>query len=761
MKIACIGGGPAGLYAALLLKQADPARSVSVFERSPADRGFGWGVVFSDQSLDCLHISHEPSYRDIVAHLERWDAIDIHFRGQRIRAAGHGFGGIARARLNRLLADRAEQAGVELRFDADGGSVDPRQWDLVIAADGAASSLRQAGAEHFRPRSVRGRSRFIWLGCRKLFDAFTFDFRETEWGWFTLHAYRHDPEWSTCIVETPEESWRAAGLDGADRARSLAFCEWLFAERLAGARLDAGLPRPDGCDWLVFNRVLCERWHHGNVVLLGDAAHTVHFSVGAGTRLAMEDAAALAEALSGIPDNAQAIADALARYQARRETEVLRLQNASRNRQEWFEHVVRHAAMEPLQFTYSLLTGSQRVGHASLRQRDPDFLDRVESWFAARAGSARVVPPMFTPFRLRGIELRNRVVVSPMAMYRCRDGLPGDFHLAHLAARAIGGAGLVMTEMTAVSPDARITPFCAGLWNEAQGAAWKRIVDCVHRDSPARIGLQLGHAGPKGSTRPPWEGEDLPLADGNWPLLAPSAQRWRNGSDLPRAMERSDMERVKADFVVAAQRADAAGFDLLELHCAHGYLLSAFLCPLSNRRDDDYGGPLANRLRYPLEIFTALRGTWPEEKPLIVRISAHDWVPGGNTDDDAVEIARAFKAAGADLIDVSSGQTSPDARPVYGRMYQTPFADRIRNEVGIATMAVGNITEADQVNTIVVAGRADLCALGRPHLADPMWTLHAAAAQGHADPAWPPSYLPGRDQLERALRPAATTEVAA
>ena len=488
------------------------------------------------------------------------------------------------------------------------------------------------------------------------------------------------------------------------------------------------------------------------MVLLGDAAHTVHFSVGSGTRLAMEDAIALVEAL-GREDS---MAAALVRYQERREPEVLRLQSASRNRQEWFEHVARYTRMASQQFAYSLLTSSQRVGHANLGARDPRYLADVETWFARETGGSAPLPPMFSPFRLRGLTLRNRVVVSPMATYRSNDGLPGDFHLAHLTARALGGAGLVMTEMTCVAPEARITPCCTGLWNDAQAAAWTRVVAAVHRESAARIGLQLGHAGPKGSTRPPWEGVDQPLESGNWPLLAASARPWRHYSNGPRAMDRADMDRIKAAFVAATARAVLAGFDVLELHCAHGYLLSSFLCPLSNHRDDEYGGSMENRLRYPLEVFAAMRAAWPTEKPMSVRISAHDWAPGGNTADNAVAMARAFKTAGADLIDVSSGQTTPDAQPVYGRMYQTPFADRIRNEVGIATMAVGNITEADQVNTIIVAGRADLCALGRPHLVDPMWTLRAAAAQGYADPAWPPCYLPGREQLTRQLQGAHT-----
>ncbi|MCK9284375.1 MAG: bifunctional salicylyl-CoA 5-hydroxylase/oxidoreductase [Rhodocyclaceae bacterium] len=756
MKIACIGGGPAGLYAAILLKQTDPARRVTVFERNRADESGGWGVVFSDRTLDALQRADAESHRAIFDALHRWEDIEIHFRGETIRCGGHGFSGIARARLLSILQGRAREVGVELRFGTE-THAESSAYDLIVAADGARSGIRESAREYFRPQERNGSTRYLWLGSDRRLDAFTFAFRETEWGWFNLHAYRYDAGHSTFIVEAPEAVWRAAGLDRADTAESIAFCEHLFAAQLDGARLQGGAPRRNGEDWLRFNHILCERWHHNNLVLLGDAAHAVHFSVGSGTKLAMEDAAALADCLRG----SDAIPLALAAYQARREPEVRRLQSAARNRQEWFENVARYTTLDPLQFSYSLLTSSQRIGHGNLRQRDADYVGKVERWFAARNAAADTPPPMFAPFRLRSLTLQNRVVVAPMAMYRCREGVPGDFHFTHFAARALGGAGLVMTEMTCVAPDARITPDCAGLWNEAQMLAWKRIVNWTHAESVARIGLQLGHAGPKGSTCPPWEGEDIALESGNWPLLAASAQPYRTGGQMPRAMTRTDMDAVKAAFIAAAERAVKAGFDLLELHCAHGYLLSSFLCPLSNRRDDAYGGVLRNRLRYPLEVFAALRAAWPAERPMAVRISAHDWAPGGNTADDAVAIARAFKAAGADLIDVSSGQTTVDAHPVYGRMYQTPFADRIRNEAGIATVAVGNITEADQINTIVAAGRADLCALGRPHLGDPMWTLRAAAAQGYADAVWPLSYLPGRDQLARLAERAATGESAA
>ncbi len=597
--------------------------------------------------------------------------------------------------------------------------------------------------------------------------AASFAFEETEHGWFQAHAYQYDADTSTFIVEAPEDVWARAGLEGMSQEEGIAFCERLFAKYLDGHRLMSNASHLRGSAiWIRFPRVVCRRWTHWSegpnrrrvpFVLLGDAAHTAHFSIGSGTKLAFEDGIALARELAAPPGD---LAAALGRYQDERSVEVAKLQNAARNSTEWFENVERYTALEAEQFAYSLLTRSQRISHENLRVRDPGFVARMEGWFAARADPpAAPAPPMFTPFRLRGLVLPNRVVVSPMAQYSCAGGMPDDYYLVHLGSRAHGGAGLVFTEMVCVSADARISPGCAGLYDNAHAAAWQRIVDYVHARTPAKIALQLGHAGPKGSTQRGWEAAELPLphagdaltGERNWPLIAPSAMAYGPDNAVPRAMTREDMDRVKADFVRATRAGAACGFDWLELHCAHGYLLSAFICPLTNHRSDAYGGSLAGRCRYPLEVFRAMREVWPEERPMSVRISAHDWVAGGNTPVDAVEIARLFKAAGADLIDVSSGQTTRDAQPTYGRMYQTPFADRIRNEVGIATMAVGAIFEPDHVNSIVMAGRADLCAIGRPHLADPCWTLHAAAALGYDAMPWPRQYLAGKAQLERNL----------
>ena len=765
MRVLCIGGGPAGLYLALLLKKADPAHAVRVVERNRPYDTFGWGVVFSDQTLDNLAAADPETATAIAGAFNHWDDIDVHFRGRTITSGGHGFCGIGRKRLLNILQARCEALGVELVFETDvaDDAAAAREFgaDVVIASDGLNSRIRTRYAESYRPDIDERRCRFVWLGTKKLFPAFTFAFVETPHGWFQAHAYQYDGDTSTFIVETPEETWRAAGLDTMSQEDGIAYCERLFAPWLDGWRLMSNAAHLRGSAiWIRFPRVVCRTWVHWTavdgrdvpVILMGDAAHTAHFSVGSGTKLALEDAIALAGALG----SGGSMRDALQRYEATRSVEVLKIQNAARNSTEWFEHVARYTALEAEQFAYSLLTRSQRISHENLRLRDRGFVERMERWFAARTPApGRAVPPMFTPFTLRGLTLRNRVVVSPMAQYSCRDGTPDDYYLVHMGSRAHGGAGLVFTEMTCVAPDARISPGCAGMYAPEHVAAWKRIVDYVHARTPAKVALQLGHAGPKGSTQRGWEDADMPLPAGNWPLLGPSAIPYGPDNQVPRAMTRADMDRVRDEFVQAARGGADAGFDWLELHCAHGYLLSAFICPLTNRRDDEFGGSLANRCRYPLEVFRALRDVWPAERPMSVRISAHDWAEGGNTPDDAVEIARLFRAAGADLIDVSSGQTTRLAQPVYGRMYQTPFADRIRNETGIATMSVGAIFEPDHVNSILMAGRADLCALGRPHLADPYWTLHAAAQLGVADAPWPVQYLSGRAQLERNLARAA------
>lgn len=748
MKILCLGGGPAGLYFAISMKLRDPSHDVTVLERNGAGDTFGWGVVLSDDALSRLQKNDPPSAQAIRDHFIYWDDIAVIRDGHRQVSGGHGFAGIGRRQLLILLQERARDLGVDLQFRTEFQTAEHyrRDYDLVVACDGLNSKVRTEYADVFRPDIDMRRCKFVWLGTKQKFDdAFTFIFEKTPQGWLWAHVYSFDADTATFIVECSQETWDAMGFEGMTKEQIVETCRDVFKDHLGGHDLMSNAAHLRGSAvWMNFPRVICDRWYHENVVLMGDAAATGHFSIGSGTRLALDSAIALADYLHSEPD----LPRAFERYQEERRIEVLRLQSAARNSLEWFEEVERYLDLDPIQFTYSLLTRSQRIGHENLRLRDPDWVREAEDWFQAQAGGQPGRAPIFAPFRLRDMALKNRIVVSPMAQYKAREGCPTDWHLVHYGERAKGGAGLVFTEMTCVSPEGRITPGCPGLYAPEHQAAWRRITDFVHAETDARICCQIGHSGRKGSTRIGWEGMDQPLAEGNWPIMAASALPWSDGNAVPQEMTRADMEAVTAQFVAATRMADAAGFDMVELHAAHGYLLSGFLSPVSNRRSDDYGGSLENRLRWPLEVFTAMRAVWPQDKPMSVRISATDWTDEGVTPDESVAIAQAFHAAGADIIDVSAGQTTPDARPVYGRMFQTPFSDRIRNQAGLATMAVGNITDADQANGILMAGRADLVAIGRPHLADPYWTLHAATTL--RDPAdWPLPYHAGRDQARR------------
>lgn len=738
MKIGVIGGGPGGLYFALLIKKHQPQHEVHVVERNRPGETFGWGVVFSDETLGNFLEADAPTHERIREEFVHWDSIDTLFKGEVVRSSGHGFSGIARRRLLQIMQDRCAELGVKMQFEVEvEGTEVFADADLIVAADGINSKTRTQLAEHFEPDIEVGTAKFIWLGTRKVFDAFKFFIRDTPHGLFQVHAYPFDAETSTFIVECDEEAFRGAGLGEMSVEESVAWCEQLFAEDLGGEKL-----LTNHSSWINFRRIKNATWFHDNVVLIGDAAHTAHFSIGSGTKLAMEDAIVLSQAVIEHGDDVKA---ALKAYQDARWVDAAKLQKTATTSRRWFENIRRYRDLHPLQFTMSMMSRSKRVTHANLKLRDPAFIERVDSWFAKQAGVTEepAPPPMFTPFSLRDLKLRNRVVVSPMCQYSAQDGMPGDWHLMHLGARAVGGAGLVIAEMTDVSADGRITPGCAGLYADGHVEGWRRVTDFVHRNSGSKIGVQLGHAGRKGSTRKLWEGMDQPLPEGNWPILAPSALPYKPGSQTPKAMDEADMARVKADFVAATQRAEQAGFDLVELHLAHGYLLSTFISPLTNQRTDGYGGSIEGRMRYPLEVFDAMRKVWPASKPLTVRISATDWAPGGLSEDDLLALAQMLEAHGCDLIDVSTGQTVPDAAPEYGRMYQTPFSDLVRQRVGIPTMAVGAIQNWDQVNTIVASGRADLCAMARPHLLDPHLTLRAAAEQGYAGPGvfWPNQYI--------------------
>ncbi len=751
MRIACLGGGPAGLYFAISMKLRRPDVDITVFERNKPDDTFGWGVVLSDETLGNLASNDPVSAKAIENHFAYWDDIAVHYRGSKQLSTGHGFCGIGRKQLLLDLQARARDLGVTLEFEHNVESVRAfaKDFDLVVASDGLNSATRAEFKDIFKPDIEMRTCKFTWLGTHQKFDdAFTFIFEETDKGWVWAHAYSFDDTTSTFIVECDQATYDAYGFGEMEQAQSIAVCEEIFKDHLGGHPLMTNAHHIRGSAWINFPRVLCEKWSHENIVLMGDASASAHFSIGSGTKLALESAIALADYVT----EKDTLAEAFAVYEEERRIQVLRLQSAARNSLEWFEDVHRYLHLDPVQFNYSLLTRSQRISHENLRLRDPAWLESAERWFQTRAGNTnnKVRAPMFAPYKLRDMTLENRVVVSPMAQYKAVDGAPTDWHFVHYAERAKGGAGLIYTEMTCVSADGRITPGCPGLYAPEHEAEWARLTRFVHAETTAKICCQIGHAGRKGSTNLGWEGMDKPLAAGNWDLLSASAIPWAEENAVPRAMTRDDMDAVTADFVAAAEMADRAGFDMIELHAAHGYLLSSFISPLSNIREDKFGGSLENRMRYPLEVFEAMRAVWPADKPMAVRISASDWAgDDGVTPQEAVEVARAFSTAGADIIDVSAGQTSTKGKPVYGRMFQTPFSDRIRNEAKVATMAVGNIYEVDHVNSILMAGRADLVCIARPHLADPYWTLRAAAQIGDRDMTWPLPYAPGRDQMWR------------
>ena len=748
MKIAIIGGGPAGLYSAILLQKQRPDAEITVYERNRADDTFGFGVVFSDATLDNFEKYDLPSYRRITQEFAYWDDIAVHFRGSVHRVGGNGFCGCSRRKLLLILQERARELGVTLTFEIE--IEDEARFadaDLVVISDGINSRFREKYIEHFQSEVDLRSNMFAWMGSTRPLDAFTFIFQETEFGPFIAHAYQYEAGRSTWIFETDPETFKRAGLGGLDEKQSAARMAEIFGWFLEGHPVLTNRSM-----WRNFPMIRSKRWVRDNMVLIGDAKATAHFSIGSGTKLAMEDAIALADAMHRAPN----IAAALQRYEQGRREEVEKTQHAANVSLVWFEHVDRFWDFDPVQFAFGVMTRAKAITYDNLMLRAPDFVHEVDKAFAlqVRARGFKVdadkpLAPMFQPLRLREMTLANRTVVSPMCMYSAKEGVPNDFHFVHYGSRALGGAGLIFTEMTCVGRDARITPGCAGLWNDEQQAAWQHIVDFVHANSAARICLQLGHAGRKGATRLMWDGMDRPLEEGGWDVISASPLPYFPDSQVPREMDRAAMDAVKAEFVASAERGEMCGFDMLELHCAHGYLLASFISPLTNERTDAYGGSLANRLRYPLEIFEALRAVWPAHKPMSVRISATDWADGGITGDDAVEIARAFAEAGVDLVDVSTGQTVCDSRPVYGRMFQTPFSDQVRNEARVATMCVGNITTADQVNTILAAGRADLVALGRPHLIDPAFTLKAAAWYRADGVFCPPQYLPGKEQIFR------------
>ena len=752
MKIACIGGGPGGLYFAISIKLQNPNTEVVVIERNrPADT-FGWGVVLSDETLNNLENNDPISAKKIRSNFAYWDDVALHHKGIKLKSTGHGFCGIGRKTLLTILQERAIELEVKLQFEVEVGSASEymKQYDIVVASDGLNSKTRNEFSEFFKPDTDLRACQFVWLGTNQKFDdAFTFIFEETKHGWIWAHAYQFDSNTATFIVECNQDTFDAFGFNNLTQSESINICQDIFKDYLDGNALMTNAKHIRGSAWIKFPRVLCEKWSHKNIVLLGDASATAHFSIGSGTKLALESAISLATNLV-IEKNYKL---AFEKYEDTRKLEVLRLQSAARNSVEWFEDVERYLNLDPIQLKYSLLTRSQRISHENLRERDPQWLNQAEKWFQSKAGvnsNEKVRAPMFAPFKLRGLELKNRIVVSPMAQYKAVNGCPTDWHFVHYAERAKGGAGLIYVEMTCVSPEGRITPGCTGLYSEKHELAWKKIIDFIHLETEAKISCQIGHSGRKGSTQLGWEEMDAPLKADNWSIISASSIPWSDSNAVPEEMTEQKMEEVLKQFVSSTEMANRAGFDMVELHAAHGYLISSFISPKSNVRTDKYGGSLDNRMRYPIEVAKAMRESWPKEKPMSVRISANDWVgKQGVTPEESVTIAKMFKNIGIDIIDVSAGQTSDEAKPVYGRMFQTPFSDRIRNEAGINTMAVGNIYEADHVNSILMAGRADLVCLARPHLSNPYWTLHAGTSIGDRSEKWLKPYEAGRDQMWR------------
>ena len=758
MKISVIGGGPGGLYYALLTKKRNPECEIDIFEQNRADDTFGFGVVFSDETLDEFLAADPESYDLIRESFAWWGDIVIEHKGKRTIVGGNGFAGCSRQTLLTMLQDRCAQVGVNMHFSQaiDDAAFEEKceTSDLVVLADGINSAFRKKYEKDFGVKTEEKRNKFTWLGSTRPLDAFTFFFKETEHGHFCAHTYQYEEGRSTWVVETTPECWAACGFEGKSEAETARYLENVFEQELEGHKFLTNRSM-----WRNFPKITCESWNHKNMVMIGDNKATAHWSIGSGTKLAMECAIALSDATV---EHGRDIEKIFAQYEDERRTPVEITQHNAEVSLRWFENMPLHWDKDHFAFAFSVMSRGKSVTWDNLKLRDAKFLEDAEQEYYARYKhetgrdvAADKPTPMFTPFTLRDMRLENRVVMAPMAQYCAEDGNLTDWHFTHYTARAIGGAGLIFTEMTCPTDDARITTGCAGLWSDEQESQWKRIVDFIHETSDTKIALQLGHAGRKGSTKTPELGMDMPMDEGNWPLISASPIPYIDGtSQIPAEITREKMDEIRETFVAAANRGQNAGFDMLELHCAHGYLLASFLSPLTNQRTDDYGGSVENRVKFPLEMFKALRAVWPNEKPMSVRLSSSDWADGGLTLDDLKVVAQTFKDAGVDIIHTSSGETVKWQKPVFGRMWQTPFAEFVKQHVDIPTIAVGDITLPEQINTIICDERADLCALARPHLNNPFFTRQAAGHYGvrkvgNKAMGWPAQLASGEYQLYR------------
>lgn len=742
-KITVIGGGPGGLYFSILTKKAMPNCQIDVYERNKPEDSFGFGVVFSDETLGEFLMRDLPSYELIRSEFAYWDDINIARDGQTVSISGNGFCGCSRKTLLKLLHQRCREEGVNLHFEQNVDDLSQfADSDIIVACDGIGSAIRTQFASEFGTKIELKKNRFVWMGSTKPLDAFTYFFRTTPFGTIVAHTYQYEQGMSTWIFECSDETWRKFGFEVTNEEDTIQKMAEIFNEELEGHPLISNKSH-----WRQFPHVTNEKWSHNNIVLLGDAKATAHYSIGSGTKLAMDSAIGLSDAVIANPNNVQA---AFEQYDKNRRNTVEIIQYAALVSLDWFENMDRHMQHPFYQFAFGCMTRSKKVTFENLQIRDKSFTDKVVNEFFESLNSLLPTPysksAAFSTFKLRNLELPNRIVMDPMGQYSAENGLVNDWHFVHYGSRATGGVGLILTEMTAISPTGRITLGCAGIYNENQIVEWKKITDFIHHNTQTKIGIQLGHSGRKGAIKKPWEGQNESI-NSAWELLSASPIPFHSNIATPKEMTMDDMNQITTEFVQATKNAEQAGFDMIELQAHHGFLLASFLSPLTNTRTDEFGGSIENRIKFPLRVFTEMRKVFPQHKPMSVRISVSDWAENGISEEDVIYIANAFKSAGADIINVSSGNTVAHQQPQMGRMWQTPFSDLVRNRVHIPTITAGYIQDIDQINTIILNGRADLVALGRPLLADANFVRTAQAYENVQTNDIPVQYKMGSSHL--------------